>query len=85
VTPRAPRSAPAGELDEAARNAVANAIDAARGRRTRRAAGDALAAPGTPRFSGRRIVRRMAATMRDDAPLATAPSPVKTPAGWRNR
>jgi hypothetical protein len=85
MTPRAPRNAPAGQLNEADGDALANAIDAVRGRRERRAAGDAVAVPTTLRSRGRRIVRRIAATMRDDAPPTTAPSPVKTPAGWRNR
>jgi hypothetical protein len=84
VRPRAPRTASASELDDAAGDALANAIDAARDGRKRPAVADAPAALGTPRSSNRRVLSRIAATMRIDPPT-TAPSPVKTAAGWRNQ
>jgi hypothetical protein len=78
MTPHAPRSG----LDVAAGDALADAVAAAR---LHRAGGDAPAAAGPRRLSGRRIVDRVLARMRDDAAPPAAPSPAKTPAGWRDR
>jgi hypothetical protein len=79
VTPLAGRLAPGDELDEAAADALANAIAAIAARRGRAAVAAASAPPTTPRLPD-----RVASTRRGGGERTAAPSPLRTAGGWRN-
>jgi hypothetical protein len=81
VTPLAGRVAPAAELDEAAADLLANAIAAFSGRR--RAAAARLAAAPAPAPEPP-LPDRVPGRLGGGAEPSRAPSPIRTPGGWRN-
>jgi hypothetical protein len=78
VTPPAGGLAPAADLDEAAADAIANAIAAFSSRR--RAAAAAVAAAPAPAAKASRIARRLRRAGKPSRALL----PIRTAGGWRN-
>jgi hypothetical protein len=85
ATPLARRVAPAGELDDATADALANAIAAFSERRDRAAGAPARDADTpAPRTTHPGLRGRIASRLRASRAPNAAPWPIRTVAGWRN-